>query len=287
MPRIERLHQNTAEWHRWRQLGIGSGDAPAIMGEARFMTRRSLWSMKTGHQEERSPGHAALRGRALEHVARWAYERALNVQMEPLCVVHERYDWMRASLDGYSFDGSVVLEIKCPLNAEDLNMARKGQIPAHYYAQLQHQLEVTHATQAHYWSFDGRAGSLVRVAPDREYIKRLVDAEAEFWRLVEERRWPEASGKELNLTSDPRWQAAALAYRKARTCADQAKQEEARLRTVLADLAIAQRTYGCGVEVVRTSRKGAVDYAAVPELCGVDLERYRKQRVPVVMINLV
>ena len=33
MPTIERLHQNTPEWHRWRMQGIGASDAPVIMGE--------------------------------------------------------------------------------------------------------------------------------------------------------------------------------------------------------------------------------------------------------------
>ena len=43
MPRIERLHQNTAEWHRWRQQRLGASDAPVIMGEAAFKTPRTLW----------------------------------------------------------------------------------------------------------------------------------------------------------------------------------------------------------------------------------------------------
>ena len=46
MPRIERLHQNTPEWHRWRMQGIGASDAPAIMGETAFKTPRMLWSEK-------------------------------------------------------------------------------------------------------------------------------------------------------------------------------------------------------------------------------------------------
>ena len=40
MPRIERLQQNTAEWHRWRRQGLGASDAPVIMGDAAFKTPR-------------------------------------------------------------------------------------------------------------------------------------------------------------------------------------------------------------------------------------------------------
>jgi predicted phage-related endonuclease len=34
MPRIERLQQNTPDWHRWRQQGLGASDAPVIMNSA-------------------------------------------------------------------------------------------------------------------------------------------------------------------------------------------------------------------------------------------------------------
>lgn len=37
MPRIERLHQNTSEWHRWRRQEIGASDAPVIMGATESM----------------------------------------------------------------------------------------------------------------------------------------------------------------------------------------------------------------------------------------------------------
>src|SRR5712664_2451919 len=194
MPRIERLQQNTPDWHRWRQQGLGASDAPVIMGEAAFKTPRMLWSIKTGRMQEDAPGPAARRGR----------------QMEPLCLVHDQLEWMRASLDGLSFDGSTVLEIKCPMNVRDLTAAQQGSVPPQYYAQLQHELEVSRAAEAHYWSFDGSAGSLVRVCPDREYLKRLLDAEAGFWQLVRENVWPEPAGGELDLSADPKWRHVAL-----------------------------------------------------------------------------
>jgi putative phage-type endonuclease len=149
MPRIERLHQNTAEWHHWRMQGIGASDAPVIMGETPFKTPRILWSIKTGRRREEPAGPAALRGRRLESFARRAYESQTGIQMEPLCQVHEEFEWMRASLDGVSFDGSMLLEVKCPLNLRDHASVQEGRVPSQYHAQLQHQLEVSGAQQAH------------------------------------------------------------------------------------------------------------------------------------------
>jgi putative phage-type endonuclease len=285
MPRIERLQQNTAEWHRWRLQGLGASDAPVVMGEAPFRTRRFLWSVKTGLGKENAAGPAARRGRALEGAARSVYERQMGIQMEPLCLVHDRLEWMRASLDGLSFDGSIVLEIKCPWGRRDQPELREGRIPIHYYAQVQHQLEVSGARELHYWSFNGARGTLVQVQPDREYIGRLIEAETTFWLRVLASDWPD-DGSELDLSADSRWCSAASQYREAKIRLDRATIEEQRAREQLKNLATAQRTYGGGIEVLRSFRKGAVDYSTVPELRGVNLEPYRKPPVEVVKINL-
>ena len=286
MPRVEALRQNTPKWRAWRALGLGSSDAPVVMGDSQWRKPRELWELKTGRRAEEDDNLAMQRGRALEEAARLAYESHTGEQMEPHCFVHQEHSWMRASLDGISFDGSTILEVKCPLNQLDRISAREGRVPQHYYAQLQHQLEVSRAERAHYWSFDGTAGVLVEVRLDSEYAKRLIETEAAFWRLVVENRWPEPDENELDLTADPAWRDAALRYREARLALDRATAEEQTLRGVLDRMATARRTYGCGVELLRSSRKGAVDYSAVPELRGLDLEPYRKPSVSVLKVNL-
>jgi YqaJ-like viral recombinase domain len=194
---------------------------------------------------------------------------------------------MRASLDGLSFDGSIVLEIKCPLSVRDLNAAQQGRVPSHYYGQLQHQLEVSGAGEAHYWSYDGRVGRLITIRPDREYLKRLVDEEGEFWRRVKENRWPELDDKELDMSSDPRWRSVALQYRQAKARLDAAIAQEGGLRIILGRMATARRTFGCGVEVLKSFRRGTVDYAVIPQLTGVDLETFRKPKIAVTKINVI
>jgi putative phage-type endonuclease len=286
MPRVERLVQGTPEWLRWRLEGLGASDAPVVMGDSEWRTPRMLWTIKTGKAAEESDSPAAERGRALESLARQVYEDRLGIQMEPLCVTHDRREWMRASLDGISFDSAVILEIKCPLSSRDHALAREGKIPPHYFAQLQHQLEVTGADEAHYWSFDGSDGVMVRVQPQRDYIARLVDCEERFWRRVVENRWPEDEEGELDRGADDEWRTAVAEYRAAKAQLIEASASENAARKALERLATARRTYGCGVEVLRSLRKGAINYAAVPELRGVDLEPYRKPAVEVVRINL-
>jgi hypothetical protein len=104
---------------------------------------------------------------------------------------------------------------------------------------------------------------------------------------VKENRWPELANEELDLSADPKWRHAALRYREVKLRLESAAFEEHQLRATLERMATARRTYDCGVEVLKSSRKGAVDYAAVPELRGIDLEPHRKPPVAVVRINFI
>lgn len=288
MPRIEKLAQNTPEWLRWRLGGIGASDAPVVRGDSRWMTPLSLWEIKTGRASEADRGDIAMRrGRRLEAAARAAYEAATGEVVEPHCITHDHLDWMRASLDGLNFERSIALEIKCPLRSSDHALALSGRVPLHYYAQLQHQLEVSRARELHYWSFDGRRGALVKVVPDSGYIDELVQLEREFWKRVTENRWPEPALKVRDLSNDPNWAEAARRYRKVRHLSEQLAEQEHLLRAKLMSLADAKRAFGCGIELVCSSRRGAVEYGAIPELRGVDLERFRKPPVEVVKINLL
>ncbi len=287
MARIERLRQNTPEWDQWRLQGIGSSDASVLMGDTAFKTPRMLWLIKTQRRGDNGDSPAARRGRELERLARRVYEQRIGIQMEPACLVHQEHDWMRASLDGISFDGDIVLEIKCPWNLRAHQALRSGRVPPWHYAQLQHQLEVSRAKEAHYWSFDGAAGTLVKVSPDQEYIGRLIEAEREFWLRVVENRWPDHSDDELDLSDDQQWCLAAALYRQARIKLDEATVEEQQARERLKEMASAQRTFGGRVEVLRSFRRGIVDYSRIPQLRGVDLELYRKAPVEVVKINLL
>ena len=42
------LEQGTAEWLAWRTQGIGASEAPAILGENPWKSRRALLAEKTG-----------------------------------------------------------------------------------------------------------------------------------------------------------------------------------------------------------------------------------------------
>jgi putative phage-type endonuclease len=190
MPYRREFEQGSAAWLAWRRDGVGASDAPVIMGVSPWTDLEELRREKGGPPEDRPPNWAMRRGTRLEPEARALYVRRTDIRVTPLCLEHGTRRWMRASLDGISDDGRVLLEVKCP-GAVDHARARSGRVPDKYVPQLQHLLEVSGAEVCHYWSFREGEGVLVEVAPEPAYIAGLVEREDGFWRLVlEDRRSP-------------------------------------------------------------------------------------------------
>lgn len=269
------MEQNTHEWHLFRRFHIGSSDAPVIMGDSPWKTRYQLWQEKTGRKEPGPVNYAMKHGTAMEESARVCYERTTGNVVFPEVLVHKDHEWMSASLDGIDITGTRVVEIKCPLGP-DHEVAVQGGIPQKYYAQCQHILAVSGAEVLDYWSFQGGQGVLVEVKRDDAYIDRMIAEEKEFWRLVAEGIEPALDERDTVECKDPRWLELAKQWASLQDEIKQLQDLEDHLRCELIQSAPAPSVFGAGVVLKRSQRKGNVDYAKVPELKGIDLDRYRK-----------
>lgn len=200
--KILNMEQNSLEWLKWRTKGLGASDATIIMGLSPWFSRGQL--LKRKEQEIRAGNHvnarpvketkreadngAMARGRRLEPIARDLYCAITGIHSTPICIIHDKYEWMRASLDGFSDDRQIILEVKC-INAEDHRAALDGEVPLKYRPQVQHQLFVAdNKPVLHYWSYTDNKKfkpedrvALVEVVPDIDYQKRIIDAEKLFW----------------------------------------------------------------------------------------------------------
>jgi putative phage-type endonuclease len=267
------LKQGTPEWLAWRRQGIGASDVPIILGVSPWRTPLQLWEDKTGRREPQPWNPAMRRGAEMESKARAAYESLTGNMMQPAERTHPLLHWLRASLDGITLDGALILEVKCP-GREAHASALAGQVPDYYIPQVQAQLFVSAAERCHYWSFDGREGVLIEVLPDVAMQERIVRECQVFWQCVQSDTPPTAVLKDER--TDAAWRDAAQKYIHAKAEAEAYAKLADHYKATLAELA-PQGASGAGVMLVKCEREGAIRYAEAIKtmLPDVDLSPWR------------
>lgn len=267
---------DSAEWLRWRRYGIGGSDAPIIMGVSPWTTPLELWLTKMGLVPEVEQNDAMRRGAAMEPIARAVYEAQTGQVVQPAYLIHPEHEWLRASLDGLSFDGDVATEIKCPGKSVH-EEAKEGRVPDRYWPQIQHYLMVSGAEVLHYWSFDGVDGVLVPVEPDRHYHDDLFDKERAFWWYVVNGTPPEQPAYEGRVEyKDADILALAANYARLMADADRVKRELERAKARLTSICVGAVNKIGPLTISRCRGRTVLDQKAL-EAGGIDLAPYRKR----------
>jgi len=272
------VKQNTAEWLEMRKNCIGASDAPIIMGTSPWKTALALWEEKLGLRQPPQMNAAMSRGHELEPIARQAYNDLTGNCVEEEVVFHPEYKWMMASLDGISLDRSMVVEIKCPGQA-DHDTAAAGIVPEKYYAQLQHQLAVICLNQLHYFSYRDGECHLIEVKRDEKFIKSMILKEKAFYKCMQDFDPPALSDRDFEEKTDDASIKASLRWREAQDVLAEAKEKEKLAREQLIAVSGDRNCKIGGVKVQKVVRKGSIDYKVIPELEGVNVEKYRKAPV--------
>lgn len=175
------------EWHAWRRQGIGSSDAPAILGVCPYRTPLDVWLEKTDRASPRSPTIPMRVGLAVESLLLdWVCEQDPGLLLERGKRATDR-EWpvRRATLDGCS-DGLVV-EAKSVAHArDDLGEPGTDDVPASWLVQVQHQLMTLDYGLAYIPVLIGKE-RIVKYVVERHLplCARIDEAERAFWSLVE------------------------------------------------------------------------------------------------------
>jgi putative phage-type endonuclease len=277
MGTIIKLKQGSADWLAHRKTMRNASETAVVMGASPWMTPYQLWQIRTGRSEQHV-NEAMQRGAELEPLARSAYEERTGLVMQPLVLVDGQYS---ASLDGMTFDGSLIVEIKCPYKGRQSSLwqaAAQGEVPPHYRWQVEHQLMVSGAQRAHLYVFDAELGEglIVESVPNPACWPAIHAAWDTFMRCIETDTPPALVDRDKRVRTDSTWQAAAEAYVAAKDAADLATEALKSAKEQLLELATHPSETGGGVTVTRFWKQGSVDYKQVPALAGVDLEPYRK-----------
>ena len=286
MSRIVQLVQGSEPWLAHRKALRNASETPAVMGISPWVTPYQLWLQKTGRAEQ-VVNAAMLRGTSLEPLARHAYEVETGHVMQPLVLQEGDYS---ASLDGMTLAGDLIVEIKCPVRGRDSTLwqaVEGGEVPPHYAAQVQHQLMVSGAAQAHLWVYDGQQGLLSVLTPDAALMHRIRDEWDVFMHFLVTDTAPPLTEADTRRRDDADWHQAAAAFLAAKAEAEQADARLESTRAALVALAQHPKEVGAGVAVTRYWKAGAIDYKVVPALQGVDLAAYRGKARQEVRVSLV
>ena len=279
------LIQGTDSWREMRRGYLGASDAPVIMGVSPWSTPYKLFEDKMGMAEEVS-NYAMGLGNDLEPVARGMFEKEFNLTMEPKVIYHPDKSFMMCSLDGLSDDGATAVEIKYA-GKDKHNMAKDGQIPECYYPQLQHQLACTGLDSIWYCSFDGEEIVNVQVYRDDSYIEKMIAKEEDFWKCVQTFTPPELTNKDFVEKDSSIWLDHANRLREIDMLLKSLTSEKELIRKDLIEDASGQSSKGFGISLSKTFSNGRVDYKKIPELKGVDLDKYRSNPKESWRLNLL
>jgi putative phage-type endonuclease len=177
------------DWLRYRRLGIGGSDAPAIAGLSRWGNPLSVYLDKvsdTTPSEEET--EAQFWGKELEPKIAEAFQKrsGLKVRNCNFILQHPKYKWMLANIDREV----IGLPHKAGLECKNASQYKAKEwadelTPEEYLVQCSHYMMVTGWPV---WFLavlvGGNKFEWRRLERDMELEKYLFKAEADFWQLV-------------------------------------------------------------------------------------------------------
>lgn len=185
------------KWLKTRDLGIGGSDAAVIMGLNSYKSPYQLWMEKTGQVEppDLSDNQYVYWGTKNEaNIADW-FQEETGKKVKRLGTLQSReYPFMLANVDRTVIGENAGLEIKTA-GVSQYRKWKDDEIPDAYYCQCLHYMAVTGAD---YWYIavllGGNEAKWKRIERNEEDIKTLIEAEKEFWNLVQTKTAPPVDG---------------------------------------------------------------------------------------------
>ncbi len=265
------LTQGSKEWLAHRSRYRNASEAGSIMGVDPFRTKYKLWLEKQG--ESTFFGNVATEhGHNMEPIARAAAEKYLKATLEPVVANQGEYS---ASLDAYGRDENrqtYNVEIKCPYKGVDSATWKsviKGEIPEHYMWQLVHQHYVVPTDYSYLFVFiEPGVFKCLKFSPKPSEKKKLIKAWDDFCANPPEPDWIEIDDEKIAMQLGDH----KLLAERIKTLTEEKKAIETFLKTRI------EKNSTCNnAQITFFEKKGSVDYSIVPQLEGVNLEKYRKK----------
>lgn len=266
MKAVNILQGSDAWLNDFRLNGLGSSDSAVINKTSPYKTLRELFCEKAGipyaPHDTTDKSFVFAMGHKTEELIRNKFQELTGVEMNPVCGIHDEYDYIRASFDG--FDSKLgVLEGKL-VSKDVLEKARKGEIPLHHKTQIQHQLYVAGADVAVWFGCDQKGnGAIVNVRQDKEFTKVLIDLEHKFWSDVKAGKMPPLSEKDYLYPED---QTLLQELREAKEHMDNTIILYENLKELVINSYNHDKIAGDGIKIYKTVSNTSFNYLKIPEI---------------------
>lgn len=201
--RISTKNMSHEQWLGIRRKTIGGSDAAGIVGLSQYATPYTVWADKTGRLPDKEDSEAMRQGRDLEEyvVKRWEDATGKTTRRSNSVLYNSLYPFAHADIDRSVVGENAGLECK---TTSSLNLRQfKGvEFPEKYYVQCVHYLAVT-GCQRWYLAVlvFGRGFFTFTLERDQAEIDALMEAEKNFWALVEQDTPPALDGLEPTKTA--------------------------------------------------------------------------------------
>ena len=173
---ILKLIQGSPEWHSFRQTHFGASEAASMLGLSKQLSRNDLLLYKsTGKSKEYSDWvqkNILDYGHEIEAKARELFEKEID---DDLYTVTCSEDFLSASCDGLTMDGSIAFEHK-QYNKELVDFIDTNErLPDTHMPQCQQILMVTRAKKVIFVCSDGTENnrSIIEIFPDQSWFDRI------------------------------------------------------------------------------------------------------------------
>ncbi len=271
------MEQGTEAWLQMRKGKVTASKIPIIMGESPYQTAFSLWQQEMGLEPIPEAGAHMKRGLAIENEARDFLLFSTGIKFEPKTVVHPDHPKFMASLDGISECERYICEIKNNNLAFHMAAVESDKIPYFHQLQMQWQMYVTGTQTCYYLSYRPPEGVHILYKRDDELIEKMVEAAHAFLRCLDDGTPPPLTDKDyVDLSDDLQLKLHIEEYRYYSEKEKSAKAAAENCREMIIERSGKKNCRGEGWKVTHYTIKGRVDYDAIPELNGVDINKYRK-----------
>ena len=288
--KIVQLVQGTDQWLEYRRNGLGASEYPAVSGvDGAYQTREEVIRGKLGLETKKLSDFtkkAFDTGHRIEQEVRQDLNTKEGFDFVPAVCEYVSIPRMFASLDGYDVSKGIILEVKSTSSKDIIAQIQNGFVPAIYESQIQYQLFVTGMLSAKLvvvnvntndrYTFNIPADS--SKFPEIEITAQEFLADLDTRKLVMTEVQHDTDAQRLEQVT----QVIKDFEEKIKVLEDEKKYlADALLRKYNAYTLSSPR-----MTIEYCERQGTVDYKAIPELAGIDLEKYRKKPSSYIKVTL-